>query len=66
MQDGSRADSSRILPAVYGTLKGCVLALSMVWLVDRHIAAFQGALRNASLSPYANEVLSFLAHHSPL
>lgn len=66
VQDGSRSDSSRLLPAIFGALKGAVLALSMVWIVDHHIAAFQGPLRNASLSPYANQVLSFLAHHNLL
>lgn len=63
MGSGSRADSSRILPALYGALKGGVLALGLVWLVDHHISAFQTPLRNATLTGYANEVLSFLAHH---
>jgi uncharacterized membrane protein required for colicin V production len=66
MQNRSRADSGRILPALYGALKGGVLALALVWLVDHHISAFQTPLRNATFSGYANEVLSFLAHHNLL
>jgi uncharacterized membrane protein required for colicin V production len=66
MQSGSRSDSNRILPAIFGALKGGVLDLGLVWLVDRHIAAFQTPLRNASLTGYAQEVLSWLARHNPL
>ena len=66
LQDGSRADSSRILPAVYGAVKGGVLALALVWLVNQYISAFHTTLRNSTLAAYANEVLSTLARHNPL
>ena len=66
LQSGSRAEGSRLLPALYGLVKGGVLDVALVWLVDRHIAAFHTPLRNATLPGYANEVLSFLARHNPL
>jgi uncharacterized membrane protein required for colicin V production len=66
LQSGSRSESNRILPAVFGALKGGVLDLALVWLVDRHISAFHTPLRNANLTGYAHEALSWLSHHSPL
>jgi uncharacterized membrane protein required for colicin V production len=66
LQSGSRSESNRVLPAVFGLLKGGVLDLSLVWIVDRYIPAFQGPLRNATLSAYVNEVISYLTHHNPL
>ncbi len=66
LQTGSRSESSRILPALYGALKGGVLALALVWLVEHHISAFQTPLRNSTLAAYANEVLHALAKHSPI
>ena len=65
LQSGSRSESNRILPAIFGLLKGGVLDLALVWVVDRYIAAFQTLLRNANLTGYAHQVLSWLAHHSP-
>jgi len=66
IQSGSRSESSRILPAAFGALKGGVLDLALVWAIDRYVSAFQGPLRNATLSGYANEILYWLSHHSPL
>jgi len=66
LQSGSRSESNRILPAIFGALKGAVLDLALVWVVDRYIAAFQTPLRNANLTGYAHQALSWLAHHSPL
>lgn len=66
LQDSSRADSSRILPAAFGAVKGGVLDLALVWLVEHHVSAFVTTLRNSALAGYANEILSYLAHHNPL
>lgn len=66
LQSSSRSEESRVFPAVFGALKGGVLDLALVWLVDRHIAAFQTLLRNGALTGYVNEVLSYLARHNPL
>jgi len=66
LQSSSRSEQSHVFPALFGAAKGGVLDLSLVWLVDRHIAAFQTLLRNAALTGYVNEALSYLARHNPL
>ena len=66
LQSSSRSEESRVFPAVFGALKGGVLDLSLVWLVDHHIAAFKTVLRNGTLTGYVNEAISYLARHNPL
>lgn len=66
LQSSSRSEESRVFPAVFGALKGGVLDLALVWLVDHHIAAFKTLLRNGILTGYVNEAISYLARHNPL
>ncbi|HUJ75132.1 MAG TPA: CvpA family protein [bacterium] len=65
LQEGSRSDGNRLLPAVYGALKGLVVSLALVWLVQTHIPAFQQSMGQSRVAGLLQPLLTMLASHSP-
>ena len=57
---------SSIAGAAIGVLKGLVISLALVWLIDVYITAFQDEVAESSSAPYLARLLEVMAQYDPL
>ncbi len=65
MREGGRGDQSRLLPALFGLVKGLIFGLAVYWLVDAHVGAFHRELSQSTVGDWYQRLLSEMLRRSP-